>query len=155
MSGGDPMNALIANLDRGVAVTLGVMALAGAAWVIAIVASLLSRAAQPKKGLRPAEMRVIGASLVFMLSVGATLWAASAAGRPKVETEAAKPAKASRGTCASLRVGMKSGEVKREMGEPDEIRSEEDVRGPEAEAWVYRASRCSVHVLSGKVDFID
>lgn len=149
------MNALISSFDRGTALAIAPMAIAGAAWLLAIVASLLSRSPQPKKGFRLSEIVVIGTSCAFALSAMATFFAVRAMESKPVAGAAAKPAQASLGTCASLRVGMRAADVRREMGEPDEIRSEEDVRGPEAQAWVYRASRCSVHVLSGKVDFID
>jgi hypothetical protein len=149
------MMSLISNLDRSVAIALGFMALAGAVWLIAIVVSIVSRAPQPKRGLRRSELAVIWLSLVFVASAAVARSATSPGAKKEQAEPAATTAHVSRGTCASLKVGMKARDVRASMGEPDEVRSEEDVRGPEAEAWVYRASRCSVHVLSGKVDFID
>ncbi|MBI2215013.1 MAG: hypothetical protein HYU52_15300 [Acidobacteria bacterium] len=151
------MNELISTIGLGVSIAICLMALAGVAWLVAIVASIASRAPLPKTGLRRTERAVIGSSFIFVLCVVATLFAVTARSKAReaAKAAAAKPVQASRGTCASLRVGMKAAEVKRAMGEPDDVRSEEDVRGPEAQAWIYRASRCSVHILSGRIDFID
>jgi len=149
------MMSLISNLDRGVAIALAFMVVAGSAWLLAILVSLVSWSPQPKKGLRRSEIWVIGLSLVFLVSAVVAQSATTPGAKKELAKSSEKEIHAIRGTCASLKVGMKARDVRGSMGEPDEVRSEEDVRGPEAEAWVYRASRCSVHVLSGKVDFID
>jgi len=94
-------------------------------------------------------------SIAFALVAAFGMRAVTTERKAEAEKAAAKQSSASQGTCASLSLGMKGSQVKKLMGEPDEIRSEEDVRGPEAQAWVYNASRCAVHVLSGRVDFID
>jgi len=149
------MSTLLANVGMGTVIAIGLMAIGCVGWLVAVAMSMLARAPQPKAGLRRADVAAIGASIVFALTVAFAMTAATAEKETTTDEGAAKGASASRGTCASLEVGMKARDVKRIMGEPDEIRSEEDVRGPEAQAWVYQASRCSVHVLAGRVDFID
>jgi len=143
------------NLDPGGGLALAFMALAGLGWILAILVSLVSRSPQPKSGYRRSELWVIKLSLAFLISAAVAQAATTRSEKKATASQSAKEVHASRGTCASLTVGMKARDVRTAMGEPDEVRSEEDVRGPEAEAWVYRASRCSVHVLSGRVDFID
>lgn len=132
-------------------ITTAILALA---WLASMAASLASRAPHPKSGLRRSDFAAIVTS--FLLAMGVVLTMTAPSVETKAEKETSAPAAAaSRGTCASIQTGMKSSEVRRALGEPDEVRPEEDVRGPKAEAWIYEASRCSVHVLAGRVDFID
>ena len=149
------MGTLLENLGLTTLIAMGLMAVASIGWLVTVAVSVLSRATRPKAGMRRVDLLAIAASIVFALTVGFAMSTATADSKPKSNGDTAKQTSVSRGTCASLRVGMKAREVKSAMGEPDEIRSEEDVRGPAAQTWVYRASRCSVHVLSDRVDFID
>jgi hypothetical protein len=50
---------------------------------------------------------------------------------------------------------MASSEVKQRLGPPDETRNDEAIRGPGAAILVYRDSRCAVHLLDERVEFID
>jgi len=59
------------------------------------------------------------------------------------------------GSCASIAVGMSAAEVKARMGEADEVRGDEETRGPGASMMIYRSSRCAVHLLDGNVEFIE
>jgi hypothetical protein len=61
----------------------------------------------------------------------------------------------STGSCATIAEGMSAAEVKARMGEADETRNDEETRGPDASILIYRASRCAVHVLDGKVELIE
>jgi len=61
----------------------------------------------------------------------------------------------SRHTCASLAPGMTAAEVKSRMGEADEVRADEETRGPGASMLIYRGSRCAVHLLDDQVEFVD
>ncbi|MCM2315258.1 MAG: hypothetical protein NDJ92_08915 [Thermoanaerobaculia bacterium] len=149
------MKTLFAEVGIEALVALSLMAVAGAAWFIAVAVSIVSRKPQPKTGHRGTDTVAVLASIGFALSVAFAVRAVTAPKKPSPEEDAAIQASKQQGTCANLSLGMKAGEVRRLMGEPDELRSEEDVRGPDAEVWVYKTSRCSVHVLSGRVDFID
>lgn len=58
-------------------------------------------------------------------------------------------------SCSSITEDMSASEVKAKLGDPDAAKSEEETRGPGAAVWVYRDSRCAVHILDDKVEFID
>jgi hypothetical protein len=91
------------------------------------------------------------------LLAGAWLWTAPAT--PALSKAAAMPqqskATTHRGSCASLTTGMSATEVKSKMGDADETRSDEETRGPGATMMIYRDSRCAVHLLDDKVEFIE
>jgi hypothetical protein len=59
------------------------------------------------------------------------------------------------GTCSSIRVGMTAEAVREALGEPDRIKSIEDLRGPKAESWTYDDVVCGVHVVQGVVEFVE
>jgi len=72
----------------------------------------------------------------------------------KAVTEAAVIA-GNAASCASIRIGMTGSEVRASAGQPDEIRNEEEIRGPGATAWLYKGSRCAVHLTDDKVDLVE
>jgi hypothetical protein len=72
-----------------------------------------------------------------------------------VVTASLAPAKKPQGSCATLDAGMTRAEVEARLGAPDEVVADEEIRGPGAVQLVYRASRCSVHIFEGRVEFID
>lgn len=126
-------------------------------WLAFVVISFISRERTPKSGLRSAEMKLIGSSgalaLVWILAFGlkpdalhfgdATQASATASGA------------AAKGSCASIEVGMRADAVRERLGKPDEERNDEETRGPGTSILVYRNSRCAIHLLDGKVEFID
>ena len=61
----------------------------------------------------------------------------------------------SSGSCASVEVGSSADVVRVKLGKPNEIRSDERVRGPGAVTWLYSDSRCAVHMIESKVEFVD
>ena len=58
-------------------------------------------------------------------------------------------------SCSSVSRDMTSAQVQNRLGAPDEKRSDEETRGPGATIWIYRDSRCAVHMFDDKVDFIE
>jgi hypothetical protein len=58
-------------------------------------------------------------------------------------------------SCASIRTGMTGAEVRAATGKPDEIRDEEAIRGPGSAAWIYKGSRCAVHLTDDKVEMVE
>jgi hypothetical protein len=77
-------------------------------------------------------------------------WKSSAA------TQAAMTStRTARGSCSLITNEMAGTEVESRLGKPDEIRRNEEVRGPGAAIWIYRDSRCAVHLFDGKVEFIE
>ena len=138
----------------GFTLTIGsiVAALAVAQWLVMILAGAFSRAKMPKSGMRPADKRLLASTIVFALA-----WAAVfATGWKAPQTSAAAVvATRSHGSCSQVTNGMLSSVVKNKLGEPDEIRSDQETRGPGAAIWIYRDSRCAVHIFDDKVEFID
>jgi len=58
-------------------------------------------------------------------------------------------------SCATIERDMTAAKVQQRLGAPDEKRSDEETRGPGATIWIYRDSRCAVHMFDDKVDFIE
>ncbi|HEX6178779.1 MAG TPA: hypothetical protein VF057_10505, partial [Thermoanaerobaculia bacterium] len=57
-----------------------------------------------------------------------------------------------RATCAVIEPGQTEEIVKKKLGDPDEIRGEEELRGPASNVWIYRDSRCAVHFFGNVVE---
>ena len=68
---------------------------------------------------------------------------------------AALPAHSEVASCASVDPGMSADAVRTKIGTPQEIRDDAKTRGPGAATWVYRDSRCAVHMLDERVELID
>ncbi len=137
---------------RMVSLAAVVVAFAVLQWVAFAAVSLISRAKVPKHGLRGSDRNLVISSAVFLL-----LWAAPFVqfARSSKNVSAASMTAKSRGSCSSVDVGMSAAEVKTRLGEPDETRSDEETRGPSASKWIYRDSRCVVHVFEEKVEFVE
>ena len=58
-------------------------------------------------------------------------------------------------SCATISRDMPAAKVQERLGAPDEKKSDEETRGPGATIWIYRDSRCAVHMFDDKVDFIE
>jgi hypothetical protein len=149
------MDSTFVIAGRSVQVAAIVVIVAVVQWLLFATASLLSRARRPKTALRTTERNLIGSSAALAL-----VWIAFAAisadwGQTKTVRASSVLAKTTTGTCANLERGMKSDVVRAQVGEPEEIRNEEAIRGPHAEAWIYRGSRCAVHLVEGKIEFIE
>ena len=59
------------------------------------------------------------------------------------------------GSCATVEPGMTAAELTAKVGAPDEKRPNDEARGPGAAIWIYRDSRCAVHLFDGKVEALD
>jgi len=84
---------------------------------------------------------------------GAWLWSAPAT--PALSKAAVIQSKTPKGSCASLTTGMSASEVKTKLGDPDETGSDEETRGPGATMMIYNGTRCAVHLLDDKIEFIE
>jgi hypothetical protein len=73
---------------------------------------------------------------------------------PKAEASLAT-AESPAASCATIERDMPAAKVQQRLGAPDEKRSDEETRGPGAAIWIYRDSRCAVHVFDDNVDFIE
>ena len=124
-------------------------------WLIFVLISLISREESPDEGLRGSDRRLVVSSAVL-----AVVWIGLYALRGSAPSSGSTALEASAmtsggGGCSAIQSGMPSQEVQQKMGKPDEIRSDEDARGPGASILIYRGSRCAVHTLDDRVDFID
>ncbi len=123
-------------------------------WLIIIASLAFSKEKMPKKGIRSADRRLLASTAVFVLA-----WAAAfsiGGSGPKVAAAAVvSGGEKHHGSCSLVSTDMDAAVVKSKLGDPDEIKSDEATRGPGAAIWVYRDSRCAVHILDNKVEFID
>ena len=128
-----------------------------AIWLALALRSAFSRARFPKKGLRPQEKHLLAGSAVLALCWLAQIDYAALLRSSNTHTAQASAIATStpKASCATLDVGMTAVEVKRRMGEPDEVRADEETRGPGASILVYRGSRCTVHLLDDRIEFVD
>jgi hypothetical protein len=113
-----------------------VLAIAGVVWLALVVT-------------RKRTLMLAGSAIL------AAAWLWSAPATPALSKAAAMPTNTPKGSCASLSDGMSAAEVKSKLGDPDETRSDEETRGPGATMMLYRGSRCAVHLLDDKVEFIE
>lgn len=59
------------------------------------------------------------------------------------------------GTCALIQNDMTAEDVRKKIGQPDEIRNDDAIRGPGSATYVYRDLRCAVHLFDDKVELVD
>ena len=57
--------------------------------------------------------------------------------------------------CALVEPGMTADAVRTKLGAPRETRDDGKTRGPGAVTWIYRDSRCAVHLLDEKVELVE
>ena len=116
-------------------------------WAIVATISLVSRA----------QRKLIVSTLILAVAYGVVFHAGSLLSKPhaRVAAASALAATAAAGSCASVEAGMSAESVRTKLGKPNEVRSDEKARGPGAAIWVYRDSRCAVHMLDDRVELID
>jgi len=68
---------------------------------------------------------------------------------------AALPQHSATGSCALIEPGMSSEAVRTKIGKPSDVRDDGKIRGPGAVTWVYRDSRCAIHLLDEKVELVE
>ena len=142
------------------AITWGALiaSIATAQWLVFAGFSAFSRQRLPKGALmRPVDKPLIVSSVVFL-----ALWLVAFDAKSLLSMESPSPAvqasavaSSAAGSCSSITTAMSGAQVQQRLGKPDEVRPEEETRGPGAVTWVYRSSRCSVHLLDDTVEFID
>jgi len=59
------------------------------------------------------------------------------------------------GSCASIQNAMSVEDVRKKLGQPDEVRNDDIVRGPGSTTLIYRDLRCAVHLFDEKVELVD
>jgi hypothetical protein len=123
-------------------------------WVAFAAISGLSRNPKPTRpGMRPAERNLLISTMAVVLLWAAAFAMASPKRAPVASASSAKSG--SIASCATIHEGMDSATLSARLGKPDEVRPDEETRGPSASIWVYRDSRCAVHLFDDKVEFIE
>lgn len=130
-------------------------------WVIAIVAAAFAqwvffalRAIRVPEG--PKKAFLISSGVLFVAWMGAflpPLMADSNANKPALQASVA--GSASHGSCAVVQPKDSALSVAKKLGKPDEKLNDEAIRGPGAVTWVYRDTRCAVHIIDNEVDFVE
>lgn len=136
------MDATFAIAGRTISVAAVIVTIAFAQWLLFAAASLFARRHR---------------NLLVSSSVMAIVWIAfAAAATTKTKAIAASAiSPVANGTCATLEQGVTADQTRAHLGKPDEVRNEEAIRGPLAEVWIYRGTRCAVHLVEGKVTFVE
>jgi hypothetical protein len=118
-------------------------------WAISLLAGVVSWERQPKRGgLRRTDKFAIGTAVLF-----AAVWVY--AFMHDATSTTVRASKSTRVPCAVIGVGEKEASVKARLGDPDEIRGEEETRGPATNVWIYRDSRCAIHFFGDTVESIE
>jgi hypothetical protein len=121
-----------------------IAAVALAQWLVFACISLFSR---KSRGLMPSSALFAFAWLAIF---GAPLMA-----HTKTTQASAMSGGVTHGSCASVEPGMSAADLTAKVGQPDEKRPNDEARGPGATIWIYRDSRCAVHLFDGKVEALD
>ena len=139
------MNLAGYQVPAATAAVAGVAAL----WLLTLLAGVVSWE-KPKGKFRRTDL------FVFAMSVLAGgIWMFALMPRSSAAPAAVTEARAAKGTCALIEPGETEANVKARLGDPDEIRSEEETRGPKSSVWIYRDSRCAIHFFGSTVESIE
>jgi hypothetical protein len=152
------VNFTINIAGRHVPWTLLLLAVVALVWLVFAALSAFSKSGFPRGEMRTSERNLVISSVALLLAWGVAFDALSLVRTTSGATQASAIAIAKRttsGSCASLKSGMTAEEVTWAIGKADEVRNDEKMRGPGTETWLYRTSRCSVHLLDGKVEVVD
>ena len=114
----------------------------GTLWLLSLLVAIVTPAARKNYSLRRVDV------LVLVLSLGfGTAWFMTMVQKGRPTVAHAAPVK----SCLLVEPGQTEQEVRKTVGEPDEIRSAPELRGPGSDLWIYRDQRCVVHYLDGNV----
>ena len=118
--------------------------------------SVVSWASIPKRGMRGSERILAVSAIVFLAAWLAGFDARSLIQSGKQKTEASMlPSHAASGSCDLIARDMTAAQVQKKLGAPDERKSDEETRGPGSTIWIYRDSRCAVHLFDDTVEFVE
>ena len=124
-----------------VTMTTIVLGVALAQWLVVVLISLFKR--MPKSLV--ASSLILAAGYINAFGVRRESAALKAAALPQH----------SEGSCALIEPGMSADAVRAKLGKPSEVRDDGKTRGPGAVTWVYRDSRCAVHLIEEKVELVE
>ncbi|HEX7191718.1 MAG TPA: hypothetical protein VF381_09115 [Thermoanaerobaculia bacterium] len=130
-------------------------------WVIAIVAAGFAQwfffavrtLRAPKESKTPV---LISSGVLFVAWMAAFLppLLAEESAR-KATSDAAMTAARTHGSCAAVQAKDSAASAAKILGQPDEKLNDEANRGPGATTWIYRDTRCAVHIIDNEVDFVE
>jgi hypothetical protein len=139
--------------------TLGIiLALTILQWLAFMLISFASRSKAAAKGMHSSERNLLFSTVVLAAAWIATFGmtqSPSPAAKSGSEASMVSGEKRTYGSCASIEAGMPASVVQARVGKPDETRDDAATRGPGASILIYRDSRCAVHLLDGRVEFVD
>jgi hypothetical protein len=119
-----------------------VIAAVAALWLLCVLIAIVTPAARKNYSLRRVDV------LVLVLSLGlGTTWFFTMVHKGRPTPVRSAPVK----SCLLIEPGQSEEKVRGSLGEPDEIRSAAELRGPGSDLWIYRDQRCVVHYLDGNV----
>ncbi len=151
------MNSLVNIGPFSLTIARLLMIAATAQLLLFALISIVSRSPLPKSGMRSSERNLLASTILFaalwLVGFDARSLLRSLPSRPRAE--ASVLARQGSGSCATLARDMSAAQVQKRLGEPDEKKSDEETRGPGATIWIYRDSRCAVHLFDNKVEFIE
>ena len=119
-----------------------------ALWLLALLAGILSS----EKGRGRVRKTDVIVLIVSVIAAAAWMFMLTPAAAATPAEVAQRKATAS---CAVIQAGDNEAKVKARLGDPDEIRGEEELRGPATNVWIYRDSRCAVHFFGDRVESIE
>jgi len=132
-------------------------AVAIAQWLVLASMASFAPSKKPKSGMRKSDVRLIVSSALFgALALVAFDGMALVHWKPSTPTTAAAVvAPASHASCVVVQPEMTAAQLEAKLGKPDEIRPNDEVRGPGATLWIYRDARCAVALFDGKVEMTE
>jgi len=113
-------------------------------WIVIVAISFFAGSRVPKKLIASTLVLAIALMIAFGVRRESVAFKA-AASRPHSEAV----------SCASIDPGMSAEAARAKLGKPHDVRDDAKTRGPGAATWIYRDSRCAVHMLDDKVELID
>lgn len=113
-------------------------------WIVIVALSFFAGSRVPKKLI----VSTVVLAIAFVGAFGVRRGSAAL-------KAAALPQHSEAVSCVSIDPGMSADAVRAKNGEPHHVRDDAKTRGPGAATWIYRDSRCAVHMLDGKVELID
>lgn len=119
-----------------------------AQWVVIALVSLIAPV-RMKKALG-VSTAIFAAGWLFAFDAASLV-----ASKTDVNEASSVGVTAHKGSCALLQNNMSAADVRAKLGQPDEVRNEDVVRGPGSVAMIYRDIRCAVHLFEDKVELVD
>jgi len=124
-----------------------------AQWTVFASMASFAPSKKPKSGMRKSDVRLIVSSAIFgVLALVAFDGMSLVHWKSSTAADAAVAAPTSYASCAVVQPEMTTEQLEAKLGKPDEIRPNDEVRGPGATLWIYGDARCAVALFDGKVE---